>query len=125
MEAVERGGSAFRDLKFNIERSGSACEASRAPAGKLHERERRDRPGSPDCRSATIRVRPAVTAAILRLAPARLTLVSCDPSTLARDLRKLLGAYRIRRVALVDLFPQTYHFETVMHLELRLKAVRG
>ena len=55
--------------------------------------------------------------AIIALAPARLHLVSCDPATLGRDLRPLLAAgYQIRAVHLFDLFPQTYHLETVVHL---------
>jgi 23S rRNA (uracil1939-C5)-methyltransferase len=59
------------------------------------------------------------TAELLRLKPKRLTLVSCDPATLARDLKALLaGGYVIRKMSLVDLFPQTYHFETVVRLEI-------
>jgi 23S rRNA (uracil1939-C5)-methyltransferase len=47
----------------------------------------------------------------------RVVYVSCDPVTLARDLVPLLAAgYRIERLHLVDLFPQTYHVETVVHL---------
>jgi 23S rRNA (uracil1939-C5)-methyltransferase len=47
----------------------------------------------------------------------RITYVSCDPATLARDLVPLQSAgYRVDKAHLVDLFPQTYHLETVLHL---------
>jgi 23S rRNA (uracil1939-C5)-methyltransferase len=43
--------------------------------------------------------------------------VSCDPSTLARDLVPLLAAgYRFERLTLIDLFPQTYHIECIATL---------
>jgi predicted RNA methylase len=59
----------------------------------------------------------AGTAAALR-AP-RVVYVSCNPATLARDTRVFIDAgYRIGRVAPIDLFPQTFHVETVCTLEL-------
>jgi 23S rRNA (uracil1939-C5)-methyltransferase len=49
----------------------------------------------------------------------RITYVSCDPATLARDLRGLLAAgYEIEQAHFVDLFPQTFHIESVFHLQL-------
>jgi 23S rRNA (uracil1939-C5)-methyltransferase len=54
---------------------------------------------------------------LAKLNTARLTYVSCDPSTLARDLRMLLGlGFKVEGAHLFDLFPQTYHIESVFHL---------
>jgi 23S rRNA (uracil1939-C5)-methyltransferase len=115
--AVERGLSAFRDLTFNIGQSGTACEAKRTSAESYMSESGQQTPDLLVADPPRSGLGASVTSSILRMRPRRLALVSCDPSTLARDLRNLMGAYRIRRVALVDLFPQTYHFETVMHLE--------
>ena len=61
---------------------------------------------------------PAAIAELLRLSPERLVYVSCEPSTHARDVAMLVrGGYRLRRAAIVDMFPQTYHVETVALLE--------
>ena len=59
----------------------------------------------------------SVAQSLATLAAERLTYVSCDPATLARDLVPLLAAgYRVEQLHLVDLFPQTYHLESVVHL---------
>jgi 23S rRNA (uracil1939-C5)-methyltransferase len=61
----------------------------------------------------------AVIKGILDLRPPQISYVSCDPATLARDLKKLLsGGYKIRSIRGFDLFPQTHHVETVVHLIL-------
>jgi 23S rRNA (uracil1939-C5)-methyltransferase len=58
-----------------------------------------------------------VARALGELKAPRLTYVSCDPATLARDLKILLPlGYRLEAVHLVDLFPQTFHIETVVQL---------
>jgi 23S rRNA (uracil1939-C5)-methyltransferase len=60
---------------------------------------------------------PKATSSIAHTRAQRLTYVSCDPATLARDLRMLIDAgYAIQSIDLVDLFPQTYHLESVVKL---------
>jgi 23S rRNA (uracil1939-C5)-methyltransferase len=55
--------------------------------------------------------------ALGRMTVPRVTYVSCDPATLSRDLRVLLEFnFRVEHVHLVDMFPQTFHMETVLHL---------
>jgi 23S rRNA (uracil1939-C5)-methyltransferase len=61
---------------------------------------------------------PAALAELIRLGPPRIVYVSCEPSTHARDLVGLIRAgYRVRRAAIVDMFPHTYHVESVALLE--------
>lgn len=50
---------------------------------------------------------------LLRVAPREIVYVSCDPTTLARDLHVLQPQYRIAELHMIDLFPQTVHIETV------------
>jgi len=58
-----------------------------------------------------------VAEALVELAPPRLLYLSCDPATLARDLARLLPAYRLAALELIDLFPQTFHIEALARLE--------
>jgi len=54
---------------------------------------------------------------IRSLAPGTIIYVSCDPQTLGRDLFSIpREEYRIDRIEGLDMFPQTYHFETVVRL---------
>jgi len=54
---------------------------------------------------------------IISLHPRHISYVSCDPATLARDLKRLTAAgFKIDSLAAFDLFPQTHHVETVVHL---------
>jgi len=61
----------------------------------------------------------AAVDAMAKLAPERIVYISCEPSTLARDVNRFCaaGRYTLVEVALVDMFPQTYHIEAVVKLE--------
>ena len=54
---------------------------------------------------------------LLKIAPKEISYVSCEPSTLARDLRILSESYSIESITAIDLFPQTHHVETVVRLK--------
>ncbi len=78
-----------------------------------------ERHGRPDCiitdppRSG---MHPDVVEHLAILAVDKLIYVSCNPSTMARDLKELKEVYNIERVQPVDMFPQTYHIEAVAKL---------
>lgn len=65
------------------------------------------RPGLANC----------VTETVLQTNAQRIVYVSCNPSTFARDLRKLSAGYAITEARLIDFFPQTYHIEAMAVLE--------
>jgi 23S rRNA (uracil1939-C5)-methyltransferase len=115
VDAVERGLAAYRDLEAN-----AAIAAGQVfPARASTEDYLRRLTAPPDAIIADpprAGLGPEVTRELLRIGPRQLTIVSCDPATLARDLKVLTSLYKIERLALVDLFPQTFHFETVAHL---------
>lgn len=58
-------------------------------------------------------------ARILSMKPERVACISCNPSTLARDLKKLLAHYEIESLRMIDFFPQTYHIESLTFLRRR------
>lgn len=63
---------------------------------------------------------PEIVQRLTQISPSRITYVSCEPPTLARDLRAFLqSAYEISRIDLFDLFPQSFHMETVVRLSRR------
>ena len=59
---------------------------------------------------------PEFLAAVKRIKPSRIVYISCEPSTLARDLNLLSDSYTIEEVQPVDMFPRSFHIETVVSL---------
>jgi 23S rRNA (uracil1939-C5)-methyltransferase len=118
--AVEAGSTAVHDLRFNAERAGLAnLRAERNTTEAYLETLER----APDCvllDPPRAGLGKSVVQRLSELRPPQVIVVSCDPATLARDLAGLLAAgYGIERMSLVDLFPQTYHLETMVRLGLR------
>ncbi len=58
-----------------------------------------------------------VVAQVMTMGPRRIVYVSCNPATLARDIAVLKSAYRVAEVQPVDMFPHTWHIESVARLE--------
>lgn len=114
--AIEAGSGAVRDLRWNAERAGLTNVRAEQESAEKFLRSLERAPDFILLDPPRAGVGSHATAELLRLRPAAITLVACDPVTLARDLRPLVADYRIDRLTLVDLFPQTYHFETVARL---------
>jgi 23S rRNA (uracil1939-C5)-methyltransferase len=118
--AVESAAGSVRDLRENLRGTNHRVVASET--AKFLRRTTEQRVTAPDL----VVVDPPraglgrdVTASLGKLRPPRITYVSCDPATLSRDLAALLeSGYHLRKMHLVDLFPQTFHLESVTHLAL-------
>lgn len=114
--AVETAPAAVEALKANLR--GTSAAAVKAATLEFLRRARRDeRPDLIVVDPPRTGLGAETTALLGRIAAPEMVYVSCDPATLARDLKALAGAgYAIRRAMLVDLFPQTFHLETVVEL---------
>ena len=116
--AVEAGGGAVRDLRFNAERAGLAHVRAEQAAAETFLEKLTEPPDFILLDPPRTGVGKGIVARLSELKPRALAIVACDPATLSRDLAGLIaGGYRIARMALVDLFPQTFHMETVVRLE--------
>jgi 23S rRNA (uracil1939-C5)-methyltransferase len=114
--SVEADPAAARDLDANISSAGVPVQTVNADAAKFLA-DWNDRPDLVVLDPPRSGAPPELVAALGRLKPSRIAYLSCDPSTLARDLGELLKAgFRIAEMHLFDVFPQTYHIETLVHL---------
>jgi 23S rRNA (uracil1939-C5)-methyltransferase len=117
--AVESGSAAVRDLAFNAERAGRTNVRAEHATAEAYLETLEIAPDFVLLDPPRSGIGKIVARRLLDLLPRAITIVSCDPATLARDLPALLaGGYRIDHMALIDLFPQTYHLETVVRLNL-------
>ena len=114
--AADSSAKAIRSLQVNAERSGHRVRVIHADVEEFL-------PSVTDPVDFVIAdppragLGPRVTAELVRIQPASLAIVSCDPATLARDLKVLIaGGLEIESITLADLFPQTFHLESVVGL---------
>ncbi len=117
--AVESGAGAAYDLRWNAERAGlKNIRAEQQTAEQYLE----SLDAAPDfvlLDPPRAGLGPRMVMQLNRLRPRQVSIVACDPVTLARDLAGLTAAgYRLDGVTLVDLFPQTFHLETVVRLTI-------
>jgi 23S rRNA (uracil1939-C5)-methyltransferase len=111
--AVE-GGRSAGDLRHNaeaIEVAGEQTEVFLAKAKTAPDFVMADPPRAGLGKAAAAR--------LAELRPPTLVIVACDPATLARDLAALQPVYEIERITMVDLFPQTFHLETIVRLRIK------
>ena len=119
--AVESASSATAALAHNL--NGTSAKAVNATTLDFLRRTHRthinqsDRPDLIVVDPPRTGLGPETTTLLANIAAPALVYVSCDPATLARDLRALLASgYTIESITLADLFPQTFHLETIVHL---------
>jgi 23S rRNA (uracil1939-C5)-methyltransferase len=115
---IEENEKAVEDGRFNIERN--EIKQCRMKRGRVEEVLKNWNGRRPDLvvldppRSGG----KEVVNHIIALKPKRIVYVSCDPATLARDLRLLSETgYSLQEVSLIDMFPQTYHMEVIALLK--------
>ncbi len=118
--AVESSASAVHDLRDNLR--GKKHRVIAADTAAFLRQPATQRPPTPDLvvvDPPRAGLGPEVTAALGKIRPRKITYVSCDPATFSRDLAALVQfGYRLNQMHLLDLFPQTFHIESVTHLSL-------
>jgi len=115
--AVESGSGAVRDLEFNAQRAGLSNLRFEQASTEAYLEKLEVAPDYVLLDPPRAGLGKVAVRRLLELKPRRVTIVACDPATLARDLTALIaGGYRTEKMTMVDLFPQTYHIETVVQL---------
>jgi 23S rRNA (uracil1939-C5)-methyltransferase len=113
--AVESSQTSYLDLLHNSPSNVKAVRATTADF--VRSAKRKLRPDLVVADPPRSGLGETVVQSLAGLGAHRMTYISCDPATASRDLVGLLSSgYRIEQAHLVDLFPQTYHLESVFHL---------
>jgi 23S rRNA (uracil1939-C5)-methyltransferase len=115
--AVEAHPGAAADLRANAAASGGEIHVLELPAQRVDWG--RPRPAAIVINPPRAGCPPVVLEGVTRSTARRLVYVSCEPATLARDVRRLAAAWRVTRLRAYDLFPQTAQVETVARLDRR------
>jgi 23S rRNA (uracil1939-C5)-methyltransferase len=111
---IEENKEAVEDARLNAERNRiKQCRFIRGKTEDVLKDWRRERPDLIVLDPPRMGCKRALDQ-IVRLAPEKIVYVSCEPTTFARDLWLFSGkGYCLQRLALIDMFPQTYHMEMV------------
>jgi 23S rRNA (uracil1939-C5)-methyltransferase len=117
--AVEASATAAGDLQVALKKLGTQHRAVEASTLEFLQKAlvQRERPELVVLDPPRAGAGREACELLLRLGAREMVYVSCDPTTLARDLEVLQRGYAITSVKLVDLFPQTFHMETVVVLK--------
>lgn len=114
--AVESAPSATTALAHNFNGTGARAVKTNT-LDFLRRRQKGERPDFIVVDPPRTGLGAETTALLADVSAPALVYVSCDPATLARDLRALIASgYVIDKVVLADLFPQTFHIETIVHM---------
>jgi len=116
--AVESAPASFSALRHNLSgTTGRPVGSTTLDFLRLNREQREPRPDLIVLDPPRAGLGEETTSLLNAIHAAQMVYVSCDPATLARDLRALTQErYKIESITLVDMFPQTFHLETVVHL---------
>ncbi len=115
--AVEGGETAARDLAGGLKKLGGRAVWATTVEFLREAVVQRERPELVVMDPPRAGCGSDVCELLARVAAPEMVYVSCDPVTLSRDLKMMIDSgYRIIELHLVDLFPQTFHMETVVVL---------
>jgi 23S rRNA (uracil1939-C5)-methyltransferase len=116
--AVESEGFSADDLKTNLENKGHRAVRSNTLDFLRSQAPGREKPELILVDPPRAGLGKEICAHLAVVAAPEIVYVSCDPATLARDLQSLLQCgYSVEKMDLIDLFPQTFHMETVSFLK--------